>query len=274
MRILAVLFAIVLPLSALAQTARTSDLVLDALQLEQLLVILRDEAVDSGAELAGEDAGARVLEGWRQTLAGLNAPERVGPMMRDTFADALSEEDATAALAFFGSDIGQELVALEMSARQALNDPEVEAAVLSRFEAQASAQAPRIAALEKFIVTNDLIDSNVLGALNANAAFLQGMREGDPDGARDGLSDDEILSEVWLQEPEIRASTEDWVRAFLWLAYQPVSEDDLARYIAFSESGAGQALNTALFRAFDTLFVRTSYQTGKALSLMLAAQEI
>lgn len=274
MRALTLIFVMILPVMAWAQPVRTSDRVLDALKLDELLVILQTEAVDSGAELAGEGAPPRVMEAWRATLSRLNAPDRVAPKMRQVFADALTEDQADAALAFFGSRIGQELVALELAARQALNDPVVEADILSRFEEEADADSPRVEALERFIVINDLIDANVLGALNANAAFLQGMREGDPDGSRDGLSDAEILGEVWLQEPEIRASTEDWVRAFLFLAYQPISEQDLSAYIAFSESEPGQALNAALFRAFDLLFVGTSYQTGMALSQMLAAQDI
>ncbi|WP_193141580.1 DUF2059 domain-containing protein [Meridianimarinicoccus sp. MJW13] len=274
MRILIPLAFVLFPLSVAAQPARLSDQVLDALELEALLVVLQDEAVESGADLAVDLSGEEDLDGWRRTLADLNAPDKVAPRMRDAFADALDDEMAESALAFFTTSPGQDLVQLELSARQALRDPDIETAILSRFETEAASGAGRVDAIEAFIEANDLIDLNVLGALNANAAFLLGMRDGDPEGYGGNAGDEDILQQVWVQEPEIRQSTTDWVHAFLWLAYQPVSDADFDTYLTFTESQAGQALNVALFKAFDALFVSTSYETGMALSLFLSSQDI
>lgn len=274
MRVLTLVFVLIFPFAAAAQTARTSDLVLDALHLDELLIVLQAEAVEAGADMAVDLEEDRSLAGWRRTLTQLNAPGKVEPLMRDTFAEALEEADAELALQFFTTEPGANLIRLELSARQALNDPDIEQAILSRFEQQSAKGAPRVDAIEAFIAANDLIEMNVVGALNANAAFMIGMRDGDPEGFVGEASDEDILRQVWGQEADIRDSTTDWIHAFLWLAYQPVSDVDLDTYIAFSESPAGQALNKALFKAFDALFVQTSYDTGNALALFLSSQDI
>ena len=82
------------------------------------------------------------------------------------------------------------------------------------------------------------------------------------------------MAEVWAQEDEIRESTEDWINAFVALAYQPLGDSALKDYISFSESDAGQSFNNALFRAFDDMFATTSRKTGEALARFLTSEDI
>ncbi len=69
---------------------------------------------------------------------------------------------------------------------------------------------PRLDLLERFAEANDLVEENVAGALNSNLAFYRGMSEG---GAFTGseMTEEEMLSEVWSQEAEMRAETEGWL---------------------------------------------------------------
>jgi hypothetical protein len=89
-----------------------------------------------------------------------------------------------------------------------------------------------------------------------------------------GLSQSDMLAEVWAQEGDLRRETEDWLYPFLNLAYQPLSIADLDAYIAFSNSAAGRAINAALFVAFDVLGKDQSRGMGLAAGKLMAGQDI
>lgn len=276
MRITLVLILCLLPLGAQAQ--RISDRVLDAMEVTALFDMLQQEAVASGMELGAEMMPGRDLAGWARTLARLNDPDAVLPAFRDAFADALdtapggSDTQGRAILAYLGTPPGDLIVGLELSARAALNEPGIEAAVLARFEEHLAEGSDFAAAVERFIAVNDLVDRNVTGALAANAAFLTGLQEGADGPGPMGTGD--VLADVWAQEPAIRDSTEDWLHAFVSLAYGPLDAADFQTHIAFSESPAGQAFNDAIFTAFDTVLTDLSYDTGAALARLLASEDL
>lgn len=273
--ILAVVLSTLLPVPpAAAQAPRGSDAILEAMQTEELLAVLRDEAVRAGEDLAEGMMPGRAAEGWAQTVARINAPSRTGPILGQSFAEALEGRHAGAILDYLEAPLGRRIVGLELSAREALRDPSVQDAVLAEYAEMRREADPRADQIDAFIRVNDLIDANVVGALNANAAFLKGMGAAASDDAADRLSEADILTQVWQQEPELRAETEDWVRAFVALAYQPLSDAEMADYLAFTETPAGQAMNRALFAAFDTLFVATSYETGEALGRWIGSEDL
>ena len=76
------------------------------------------------------------------------------------------------------------------------------------------------------------------------------------------MSDADIVTDVWGQEPEVRQDTESWLLAFLVMAYAPLPSGDLQAYTEFSQSPAGRALNAALFAGFETLYRDISYALG------------
>lgn len=277
MRIAIVLLTCLLPvlMPATAHAQRLSDRVLDAMQIAPLFDILRDEAVASGRDLGAEMMPGRDLSGWEATLRRLNDPARVLPDFRDAFAAALPDGPdgpGDAILAYLTTPPGNRIVALELSARLALNAPGMEEAVLDRFAQARAAGDDRAAAVDRFIAVNDLIDRNVQGALAANAAFLSGLRDGADVPGFMGSGD--VFGDVWAQEPAIRDSTRDWLRAFVSLAYGPLDADAMATHMAFSETPAGQRMNDAIFAAFDVVLVDLSYDTGLALARLLASQDL
>jgi len=280
MRLVLVLLVCLVPLGAQAQ--RMSDRVLDAMQVAALFDMLQQEAVASGRDLGAEMMPGRDLAGWERTLARLNDPDTVLPAFRDAFADALDavpgggDAPGRAILAYLTTPPGDRIVGLELSARAALTEPGIEDAVRARFEADRAAGSDFAAAVARFIAVNDLVDRNVTGALAANAAFLTGLQNGADGSGRTetGLGTGDVLADVWAQEPAIRESTEDWLHAFVSLAYGPLGADDLQTHIAFSESPAGQAFNDAIFTAFDTVLTDLSYDTGAALARLLASEDL
>jgi hypothetical protein len=131
---------------------------------------------------------------------------------------------------------------------------------------------PRMAMLERFIEVNDLVESNVSGALNSSYAYYRGMIDG---GAFEGeMGEGDVLADVWSQEADVRADTEEWVYSFLALAYQPLPDAELSAYTAFSATPAGQDLNRAIFVAFDKMFVDISHALGLATARYMVGQEL
>jgi hypothetical protein len=272
MRAIILCLLILVPAAAAAQPARISDAVLDAMKIEAIFEVMQEEAVASGLELGDSMMPGRDLSGWQLTLTRLNAPGRVLPGFRDRFAEALPEAQADAILDYLEAPLGRRIVELELSARVALNAPDIEEVVLDRLAQMRRSGDPRADAVARFIAVNDLVEANVLGALSANAAFLTGLREG---ADRPGfLGQGSVLDDVWAQEPEIRAATQDWLEAFVTLAYRPLTDAEMARHIAFSESVPGQALNMALFDAFDVVFAELSRDTGAALARLMNSEEL
>jgi len=95
----------------------------------------------------------------------------------------------------------------------------------------------------------------------------------DPHVAAD-MSEDEMLAEVWSQEADVRMQSGEWLYSYMVLAYQPLSDADMAAYQAFSETAEGKILNRATFVAFDKLFTAISHDLGRAAAQQMLAQDI
>lgn len=246
----------------------------DTLKIGETLEVMRSEGVDYGGSLEAEMFPGRGGAEW-QAVVGLIYDV---PTMRARF-DAVIEtelggDQATLAAAaeFFGSPAGQKILNLELEARRALLEESVEEASKVLAEEMTARNDPRMEAIRRFAQTNDLIESNVSGALNANLAFYQGLVEG---GAmEEDLTEDQMLTDVWSQEPQVRAETEEWLFSYLALAYQPLSDAELADYQAFSETPAGQKVNAALFVAFNQMFRTISHDLGRAAARQMQGEDI
>jgi hypothetical protein len=255
-------------------SARTVEDLSRLLRLDEVIEVMRDEGLAYGRDLEAElfpgTGGARwdgVVDGIYDSAAMLRRFEAVfGPEM------AADPQALQASLDFFGSERGQQIVELELAARRALLDDAVEEAAKARVEEMRRSDDPRLDLITRYAEANDLIEQNVAGALNSNLAFYRGMLAG---GAFEGgLSEGDMLADVWSQEAEIRADTQDWLLPFLALAYDPLSDDDLQAYVAFSETPPGQTLNSALFSGFDRLFGTISEDLGRAAAQMIASQDL
>jgi hypothetical protein len=250
--------------AALAETMKIPDVV----------EILREEGVAYGATLDESMFAGSAGPDWTASVEALYDAGR----MQEVFLSALARElgphaDRVPAMeAFFGGDLGQRILTLELEARRALLDEAVEDVARLAWEEMQAEGGPRVDLLGRFVEANDLIESNVMGALNSNLAFYQGMAEG---GAfEDAMTEEQMLTDTWAQEPQIRAQTEGWVFTYLALAYGPLSDEELDTYVAFSTSPEGQILNDALFAAFDEVFRPISRGLGLAAARQLQGQDI
>ena len=248
-----------------------ADALYGALALPEVIDIMRGEGLDYGRELEEQLFAGQGGAAWNTIVATLYDPQVMGDTVRAGFAARLDGVDPTPMMAFFGSELGQRIVTLELEARRALLDDEVEAAARgSALAMRANDEADeRVTLLDAFIDVNDLVEQNVVGAMNANYAFFSGLVDGE--GFPEPMSESDILADVWSQEPQIRADTIDWVQGYLALAYQPLSDDELAQYVDFSRTIEGQVLNQAIFGAFDEMYSGISHALGQGAARFVGA---
>lgn len=234
-----------------------------ALKLPQVFEILRNEGTASALELAETDGSISPSPAWSSRVASIYSVEK----MRAAFEDGLRRGNSLAAsepaLAFFETDLGRRIVELELAARTALSDEEIAEATKDRARDLSETMPGRRDMYEAFIRVNNLVDSNVMGALNSNLAFYRGLGSNPSFNSMDERT---ILSSVYEQAGEIREEMEDWTMNFSVLAYELLTDKEMEDYIALSETPAGQHLNKALFSAFDVVFEMHSFELGRAMA--------
>ena len=249
-----------------------AEILFEALGLPDIIDIMREEGVVYGAQVGTDLFPSRVGLSWSAAVETIYDPEVMQRDVKAAFIAALDGDDVAAMIAFFTSDLGRRFVDLEVAARRALLDDETDAASKALAATARAQNSARFQIVDTFVQSNDLIETNVVGALNSNYAFYTGLMKG---GAfEDALTEDQILADVWDQEPDIRANTAEWVYSFLMLAYDPVSDADLQAYIAFSKSEAGQQLNHTLFDAFDDHFDAISFKLGFEAARMMTGADL
>jgi hypothetical protein len=266
-------FGVALSTAWPGSAGQVDDLV-ESLRLHEVIDVISAEGEAYGREIDESMMDGAGGAAWQEAVRQIYAPDRLWTEFVAALDAALSQShvDAGPAIAFFRSPLGQKATGLEISARRALLDPDVEDASRLRLEEMRAENDPRLALIEAFVTANDLVESNVSSGLNANYAFFQGLREAGAIGPE--MTDDDIVAEVWSQESAIREETGAWVHAYLAMAYAPLSDTDLRRYIEVSQSQSAQALNRAMAEAYSTVFTEVSRRLGRAAGVILAGQNL
>lgn len=250
----------------------TADItaLLEALQVEKSVEIMRAEGLEYGAGLAEEMLPGVSQEAWAQQVSRIYDVERMTQEVTDGLVAALPQEHMEPVLAFLTSDTGRQIVTLELSAREAFLDPGTEDAAVEHFEEARDDETPLYQQVQILIEDSSLIEFNVMGALNANLMFYRGLDEG---GAIE-MGEAEMLSDVWAQEDAVRAESAQWLGAFLMMAYRPLEPDALEAYAEYYRTDEGRALNAALFKAYDAMYAQISYLLGLAVAQQMTSEEL
>lgn len=270
----ALILSIVIVLTAPFARAQDdeSSALFDAMGLPALIDIMREEGMTYGETIARDLFPSGITPRWADTVAEIYDTDAMTTQMRAAFITALGDQDAAAMLAFYQSDLGRRIVEMEIDARRAMLDPAVEAAAQELAAEALRDDTSRAQMISEFITGNDLIEANVVGALNSNYAFISNLVSGD--AQIPGVMEGDILADVWDQEAEIRATTTEWLYGFLMLAYEPLPDADLAEFTALTQTSAGRDLTAALFIAFDELFAQVSGELGAAAAGFVVSQEL
>ncbi len=254
-----------------AEVRAEAERLFDVLRLDEVIAQMRTEGLDYADDLHADLFAGRVTAAWRDAVSHIYDTGAMEAAVRRDFLAAIGDTDTAGLAAFFAGQPGARILQLELDARRALADEEIEAAAKARAGRMSAAGDPMMDRIEAFISANDLVERNVAGAMNASLAFATALGDSAPGTP---MADRDVLSEVWAQEPEIREDTESWVRGFLTVAYGPLRPGELDDYIALSRTPEGRALNTALFAAFDALYIDISARLGDTAGRFLQSEEI
>lgn len=249
-----------------------------AFHLPELFGIMADEGRKSVLADGAVPLQGRALEQFTRDVERIYQSER----MLDAFNRALDTELANApdaradALDFAASDLGRRVLRLELDAREALLDDDVDMLARmalddARMRRAGDDRFQRLKQVRARIDANELVELNVSLGLNTSFAYYRGMLA---ENAVSGMSADMLLQLVWAQEPEIRADIEDWVESYFLMTYQPLDPAEMQAYVDYVSTPLAQDFNRAMFRAFDTVFSEISYQVGRALGRRLNIEEL
>ncbi|OYU41395.1 MAG: hypothetical protein CFE33_00115 [Pseudorhodobacter sp. PARRP1] len=269
-----------LPLAAAPVLAQTQSVrpeiaaLTRTLKIDSLIAVMRTEGLANGKDMEADLFPGQGGAAWGVVVSRIYDAPRLHAIFDAALTKALQNDPATsqAMTDFFGTALGQKILALEIDARKTLLDDKATAAAAQAWGKLAAAKTPRAAQINRFAEINDLVESNVMGALNGNLAFYRGMN--DAGAFPQPMPEDDMLAEVWGQESDVRRDTTEWLFPFLMLAYQPLSDHELDQYIAFSSTAVGQKANRAMFTAFDAMFVQVSKELGQSAGRLMAGQDI
>ncbi|OYU17674.1 MAG: hypothetical protein CFE34_14540 [Rhodobacteraceae bacterium PARR1] len=245
----------------------------DAMQIKKIIAVMREEGLDYAKTLQEDMFPGAGNRGWIAEVEGIYDPDRMSREFEAALSLALAGNPGLEAMTdFMGGVFGNRVIGLELAARKALLDPAAEDAARVAWLKLEDEDGTRAQQIERFVAVNDLLDSNVTGAMNSNIAFYRGLMAAAPAGM--DMTEDDILASVSDQQAQIEADTADWLYPYLTLAYQPLTDAELDDYVAFSESAPGKDMNRALFAAFAAMFDRLSYDLGVAAGRRMQGQDI
>ncbi|EEB84311.1 DUF2059 domain-containing protein [Roseobacter sp. GAI101] len=242
----------------------------DVLKIEEVAHILQAEGIANAETLNQDMLGGKGGAGWQLQVAAIYRPERIVEMLRTRLDTELQGDQREEVIAFFASDTGAEIIALENAARAAIGDEDIETAARQRYAEIEGSDDARLAQIKALVDSGDMINRNVTAAMNSNYQFMRGLAEG---GAIQ-MNESEMLADSAAQLDEITADTTAWLYGYLLLAYSPLENDALDQYLEFSRTNAGLALNRALFDGFGAAYEDISYALGRAVALNMVAQDL
>ncbi len=241
----------------------------DALRLDEVVAILRGEGIEYG-QILNEDmldgAGGSYFTDQLAVIydAGTMTRRITQAMERHLSPGALAES-----VAFFESETGQRIIRLEISARIAIADEDVERMAVERFTTLPG-DDPQRRLIRDYVEANDLIRRNVDSTQASDFSFYRGL----VDGKAVDRDDEGYLAAMLEERDELMADTEEWAMSFHLMAYHPLSVDEQQANIDFSRSAAGQEFNDALFAGFDGLYEDIFYQLGRLVARSMVATDL
>lgn len=229
------------------------DRLIDAMGMPDLI-----RAFSVEGEAAGKTMDAEFLNGqggsvWAETVRKLYDPARLETALRIGVAETLDPETARTALLFFDSDVGKRITSLEVQARMAMLDEDVETMAKA-----AGAQSD--ARVRDFLDLRDLVERNTDTGVAAQSAFF--------DGYTQATRSDVPAPDGELLRRSIQAETETWLLGYYALVQSALSTEDIETYSDFWQTEVGAAVDEAVFRAFGDSYTTLSFALGQAVGLL------
>jgi hypothetical protein len=260
----------VLATVAFADRAERFSQLMTAIRLDDTVVIMREEGLEYGSNLITDMMADADTPGWQIRVGQIYDTGRMRALLETRLLEELGDTDLEPMLEFFASDLGAEIIGLELAARRAFFDEDVEMAARDKFEDLTGNDDRIVEQINEMMADSDLVEFNVMGILNANLMLYRGLADG---GALD-LGEEDILADVWMSEESVREESRSWIQAYFLTAYRPLNSNDLERYAEFWRTEAGEEFNRALFAVFDQMYEELSYLLGRAAAEHMQGEEL
>jgi hypothetical protein len=251
-----------------AQAADVQELY-DALRLDGIADIIHQEGIEQIDVYAENYVGPRSASQFAQQAQEIFARDDIQSTLMNGL-ETLDPDHMAAALDYFTSAQGALFAELETTARVAISDDEVEEQAKAMAAQARDSDRARIALLERSIEVLEMVEFNIQAAQESQYSFLIELAQAEVIDFSQG----EILALIAEDQGELTEMVQEWLLAFTYMAYSPVSDDELQGYIDFQSSDPGQALNQALFDAFRVMDVEQSQKMGRLVASFMAAQEL
>ena len=108
--------------AALAERAAQFDALMEAIRISDTVAIMHVEGVEYGANLIQDMMMDADTPGWRVRVGQIYDEARMQALLTGGLQAELSDIDLAPLVAFFASDLGGEIIALELSARRTIFD--------------------------------------------------------------------------------------------------------------------------------------------------------
>ena len=230
----------------------------EALRLMEVMEILGREGLEHGQELDKALLGGNAGTYFTQQVEAIFDAEAMTGRFKATMAEHMSAQAVDQSVAFFASDLGRRIIGLEISARVAFGEDDVQDMAVEVLDKLPHDDARRRLVAE-YVAANDLVARNVKGTQSSEYNMYRGLVDGGYLAGDDGS----YLAGMMADREALMHDTEEWAMSFHLMAYQPLSEDDQRANIAFSRSESGQLFNTAMFKAFDGMYDDIFYRLGR-----------
>lgn len=253
--------------AASADQARIANL-FDALNMDEIISIMQEEGKRDAIATIEVYAQRSVDDALSERIDRIFDKTEMQVVLINMTSENMNAGQIAAVSDFLNTDVGMRANTLEITARRAISDDAIEEYALSQFDDVS--ELARYTQFRDIIEALDLIDQNTYGAMGAQYVFMRQLAGSD----QLNLTDDDITEMLMAGEDELREGIREWLYGFFNMAYAPLNDAELATYVKFQQSEAGQALNRSLFAGFNELSVRHAEKMGGMVAELMQVQDL
>ena len=242
----------------------------DAIFLDDIAQVMQSEGNEFVQSIGDTYLEGRSLDRYLAQGAELYDLDGLKLGLVDGLRAELDADTAQHVLDFFVTETGVIAAQLEATARVAISDDAVEDMAKSMVLSAQGKDRDRIQELLIFIDDLDLVQRNFQGSMNGQFAFLRELTRVE----QFGLDENAILALLAESQEETKNNIKEWLIAFTYMAYKPLSDGQFDAYLTMQRSEIGLELNDALFDIFQNIDEKISQELGRIVATQLSAQDL
>ena len=262
-------FVILICCTCFAKADAISDLY-DALQMDRVNEIIRAEGIRDARGTGEAYLSTNSVERFVEQAKSVYQLDNMEKDFKRLLTENLSTSEANEILLFYRLPIGKLASELEVSARVAISETEIEEMAKTMLKEAKAIKNTRLNEIESVIKILELVEQNLIGAYAAQFAFMYELSKL---GVLD-LSRQEMIDIITNDEEKLKGEILEWLMAFSHMAYAPMSDEEFRVYNDFSKSDLGILLNKALFSVYNEMAKDQSQSLANILGEFMISEDL